>query len=86
MLEHEISIDNYIIMCRDRNRHKGDVVCYIRHDLRYKTSDNRNYLSPPSQNNFLELQNSNMNMINSVDNEIYILGDFNVRWNFTKVI
>ena len=33
---------------------------------------------PPSQNNFLELLNSNMNKINSVDNEIYILGDFNV--------
>ena len=33
---------------------------------------------PPSQNNFLELLNSNMNVINSVDNEIYILGDFNI--------
>ena len=33
---------------------------------------------PPSQNNFLELLNSNMNKINSVDNEIYILGDFNI--------
>ena len=33
---------------------------------------------PPSQNNFLELLNSNMNKINSVDNEISILGDFNI--------
>ena len=33
---------------------------------------------PPSQNNFLKLLNSNMNKINSVDNEIYILGDFNI--------
>ena len=33
---------------------------------------------PPSQNNFLELLNSNMNKINSVDNEIYIHGDFNI--------
>ena len=33
---------------------------------------------PPSQNNFLELLNSNMNKINSVDNEIYILGDINM--------
>ena len=33
---------------------------------------------PSSQNNFLELLNSNMNKINSVDNEIYILGDFNI--------
>ena len=33
---------------------------------------------PPHQNNFLELLNSNMNKINSVDNEIYILGDFSI--------
>ena len=33
---------------------------------------------PPHQNNFLELLNNNMNKINSVDNEIYILGDFNI--------
>ena len=33
---------------------------------------------PPSQNNFLELLNSNMNKINSVDNEIYIIVDFNI--------
>ena len=31
-----------------------------------------------SQNYFVELLNSNMNKINSVDNEIYILGDFNI--------
>ena len=33
---------------------------------------------PPSQNNFLELLNSNMNKINLVENEIFILGDFNI--------
>ena len=33
---------------------------------------------PTSQNNFLEFLNSNMSKINSVDNEIYILGDFNM--------
>ena len=33
---------------------------------------------PASQNNFLEFLNSNMSKINSVDNEIYILGDFNI--------
>ena len=32
----------------------------------------------PSQSNFLELLNSNMNKIDSVDNEICILGDFNI--------
>ena len=30
----------------------------------------------PSQNNFPELLNSNINKINSVDNKIYILRDF----------
>ena len=35
---------------------------------------------PPSQNNFLKLLNSNVNKINSVDNEIYILGDFNINF------
>ena len=33
---------------------------------------------PQNQNNFLELLDSNMNKINSVDNKIYILGDFNI--------
>ena len=31
-----------------------------------------------SQNYFVELLNSNMNKINSVDNEIYFVGDFNI--------
>ena len=35
---------------------------------------------PRSQNNFLELLNSNINKINSVDNKIYILGDFNINF------
>ena len=33
---------------------------------------------PPSQNSFLELLNGNMKKINSVDDEIYILRDFNI--------
>ena len=33
---------------------------------------------PLSQKFFLVLLNSNMNKINSVDNEICILGDFNI--------
>ena len=33
---------------------------------------------PSSQNNFLELLNGNMKKINSVDDEIYILRDFNI--------
>ena len=34
---------------------------------------------PLSQNSFLKLLCSNMNTINPVDNEIYILGDFNIK-------
>ena len=40
----------------------------------------------PSQNNFLELLNSNMNKINSVDNSIYILGDFNLFLNDSYIL
>ena len=31
---------------------------------------------PPNQSNFLEVLNENMNKIDSISNEIYILGDF----------
>ena len=34
---------------------------------------------PLSQNSFLELLYSNMNTINPVDNEIYIIRDFNIK-------
>ena len=33
---------------------------------------------PPSESNSLELLNSNMNKINSLDDEIYILGDLKI--------
>ena len=33
---------------------------------------------PPNQSNFLEILNDNMNKIDSTNNEIYILGDFNI--------
>ena len=33
---------------------------------------------PPNQSNFLEVLNENMNKIDSISNEIYILGDFNM--------
>ena len=33
---------------------------------------------PPNQSNFLEVLNENMNKIDSIGNEIYILGDFNI--------
>ena len=36
---------------------------------------------PPSQSNFLEVLNENMNKIDSISNEIYILGDFNINFS-----
>ena len=34
--------------------------------------------SPPNQSNFVEVLNENMNKIDWIRNEIYILGDFNI--------
>ena len=35
ILEQQISIDNYKILCCYRNRHGGVVACYVRNDLNY---------------------------------------------------
>ena len=40
VLEQEISIDNYEILCCDRNRQSGGVACYIRNDLTYNFLEN----------------------------------------------
>ena len=37
VLDPEISIDNYKILCCDRNRQGGGVACYVRNDLSYNT-------------------------------------------------
>ena len=37
VLEQEISIDNYKILCCNSNRHGGGEACYIRNDLTYST-------------------------------------------------
>ena len=88
VLEQEINIDNYKIVCCDRNRQGGEVACYVRNNLSYNIlpvfpCEIKNIFfeillpnskpiivgtiyRPPSQNNFLELVNSNMNKINSV--------------------
>ena len=88
VLEQEINIDNYKILCCDRNRQGGGVACYVRNNLSYNIlpvfpCEIKNIFfeillpnskpiivgtiyRPPSQNNFLELVNSNMNKINSV--------------------
>ena len=33
MLEQAVSLDNYRILCGDRNRHREVVACYVRNDL-----------------------------------------------------
>ena len=37
---------------------------------------------PPNQSNFLKVLNENINKIDSISNEIYILGDFNINLSF----
>ena len=37
MVDLEISIDNYGILCCDRNSQGGGVVCYVRNDLSRNT-------------------------------------------------
>ena len=40
---------------------------------------------PPNQRNFLKILNDNMNKIDSVNYEIYILGDFNINLYISEV-
>ena len=37
VLSSEIKIENYDLICSDRNRHGGGVACFIRNDLTYNT-------------------------------------------------
>ena len=93
VLEPEIEIDDYKILRCDRNRHGGGVACYIRNDLTPSEIESVFFeiLLPsskpitggtiyrrPNQSNFLEVLNENMNKIDSISNETYILGDFNI--------
>ena len=50
----EIQIDEYDLLCCDRNRHgeEGGVACYIRNDLSY---DVKSYFPKDIENIFLEL-------------------------------
>ena len=81
----------------NRNRHGGDVACYIRNYLscsiisvfsreiesvffeivlpNSKPITVGTIYRPPNQSNFLEVLNKKMNKIDSIGNEIYILGD-----------
>ena len=37
VLSSEIQMENYDLICSDRNRHGGGVACFIRNDLSYNT-------------------------------------------------
>ena len=37
VLDPKITIDNYEILCCDRNRQGGSAACYVRNDLSYNT-------------------------------------------------
>ena len=92
VLEPEIEIDDYKILRCDRSRQGGGVACYMRNDLNYNIISDFHVIRlpnskpiivgtiyrPPNQSNFLEVLNENMNKIDSVSNETYILGDFNI--------
>ena len=89
-MECEIQIDDYKILCCDKNRN----------DLRYNTLSvfpseiervffeillpNSKPITvgtiycPPNQSNFLEVLNENMKKIDSICNKINIFGDFSI--------
>ena len=88
----EIHFDNYNTLRCDRNKHGGGVVCYIRNDLSFDGKNvffeillpNTKPIvvgiiyQPHSQSEFLDIINTHFSKLYSNDNEIYILGDFNI--------
>ena len=58
MLTSEIQIDEYDLLCCDRNRYGGGVVCYIRNDLSHNV---KSYFPSDIENIFFELLLPNTN-------------------------
>ena len=52
VLPFEIQIENYDVICSDRNRHGGGVACFIRNDLSYNT---KSFLPSETENIFIEI-------------------------------
>ena len=52
VLSSEIQIENYDLICSDRNRHGGGVACFIRNDLSYNT---KSFLPSEIENIFIEI-------------------------------
>ena len=52
VLSSEIQIENYDLVCSDRNRHGGSVACFIRTNFSYNT---KSFLSSEIENIFIEI-------------------------------
>ena len=48
----EIQIENYDLICSDKNRHGSGVTCFMKNDLSYNT---RSFLSSEIKNIFIEI-------------------------------
>ena len=52
VLSYEIQIENYHLICSDRNRHGGGYACFIKNDLSYNT---KSFLPSEIENIFIEI-------------------------------
>ena len=52
VLSSEIQIENYDLICSDRNRHGGGVACFIRNNLSYNM---KSFLPSEIENIFIEI-------------------------------
>ena len=90
VLESEIQIDDYKILCCDRNRNDlsynilSAFPCEIERVFFEILLPNSKPITvgtiycPPNQSTFLEALNENMKKSDSISNKIYIFGDFNI--------
>ena len=75
MLEKEIGIDKYKILCCYKNIHGGGVACYVRNDL------SSIYLFLWNWNPIIIVGIIYFPLTNSRENETYISSDFNINLN-----
>ena len=92
----EVTVDGYNIVRNDRNRNGGGVACYIRNNICFNNIENifidllfpktkpisvGIIYKPPSQSQFLQQIITEFEALD-LDNEIYVLGDFNINLLF----
>ena len=108
VLDNEISIGDYCLVRRDRNRNGGGVCMFIRSDIPFShrhdlSSDDLEILCcdillpktrpilvgacyrPPKQNDFIDKLEELLFKVRT-DSEIYLLGDFNICFFFSKML